>query len=307
MGSEYKQDPVVLIGMPKSGTTVVFECLAAHEKLGWFSNYSAKFPRFPAANLVARMVDNSLIYVRGRKAQRQELGLINKILPRPMETYTVWQHACDRDFTRSYLVGESATQTEQQRIHSLVEKTLKYQGKQRFIVKLTGPPRIRFLTSLFPNAIFIHVIRNCLDVVNSLLTSDFWAENGGLTNPYWHGGLESEDLDLWEREGRSPVLLCALQWRRVIEVARDEAKRLTPGRYTEVKYEDFIAQPKTVVSGLLERIGLDHSSRVVRYIETANVEEHIPRSNEINQKTLELIEKHSGSYLKELGYSVSRN
>ena len=37
--------PVFMVGMPRSGTTIIYEALALHEDLGWFSSFGVRQPR----------------------------------------------------------------------------------------------------------------------------------------------------------------------------------------------------------------------------------------------------------------------
>jgi hypothetical protein len=47
--------PVFFIGMPRSGTSIVFAAFAAHRDLSWFSQYSARFWFLPGVGLLGRI------------------------------------------------------------------------------------------------------------------------------------------------------------------------------------------------------------------------------------------------------------
>ena len=38
--------PIFMIGVPRSGTTIVFEALSSHEDLGYFTSFTNRFPNF---------------------------------------------------------------------------------------------------------------------------------------------------------------------------------------------------------------------------------------------------------------------
>ena len=47
--------PIFVIGTGRCGSTIVFEALALHEKLGWFSNYNDRFPNLEFVSLAPRI------------------------------------------------------------------------------------------------------------------------------------------------------------------------------------------------------------------------------------------------------------
>jgi hypothetical protein len=125
---------------------------------------------------------------------------------------------------------------------------MRFHGKNRFAAKLTGPGRIHFLSSIFPRARFVHVIRDPRAVVDSLLRVPFWRDTSRYLEPAWVGGLSNDDVAAWKSTG-TPTALAAVQWRAVLGTTRQEA-RLVADRYIETKYEDFVARPHHELSRL---------------------------------------------------------
>jgi hypothetical protein len=100
------------------------------------------------------------------------------------------------------------------------------QGKSRYGDKMPGyVVRVALLARLFPEAKFIHIIRDGRDVALSL--TDLWFAKRGLG-------------------------AAALFWKRRVELGRAAGSRLEPRRYREVRYEDLIADPQPVVRGLCD-------------------------------------------------------
>lgn len=296
--------PVFFIGMPRSGTTVVFETFSTHEQLGWISNYSARFPYWPITNVIRLLLDNQLWSIRGRRQQYGRRSLLRSILPKPQEAYPFWQAYCGPDFLWEFhLRQQTLRQNELNRLREVLQKTLTYQDKTRLAAKLTGPPRIGYLTALFPDAIFIHIIRDGRAVVDSLLRVDFWRDKGGLQRPFWRGALTENDLEDWERLGRGPVALASLEWKNVIKCTRQEAVSLEPGRYMELTYETFVADPGGSLGHLYESCGLGLSEKTRGYLRA------MPKLQNMNNKYLERpaaeideMNKIMGNMLLELGY-----
>jgi Sulfotransferase family len=240
------EKPIFLIGVPRSGTTIIFEVFSAHEHLGWFSNLFDRYPRFPCVSVLSRLANFS--WFRGHKKQEYQRTPTRPYQILPEETYSVWEMYGRKEFPSDYLLNVQASEVEKQRLHKLIAKILMYQGKKRFANKLTGPSRIGYLNSIFPDALFIHIIRDGRAVVHSLMNVDFWSEKGGLVKPFWDNGLSDKYIQEWEQSRRSPLILAAVQWRNIIELTRTESRILEGDRYMELRYEDFLQHPEDSVS-----------------------------------------------------------
>jgi omega-hydroxy-beta-dihydromenaquinone-9 sulfotransferase len=299
-------NPVFVIGMPRSGTTILFEALARHPDLGWISNYCRVYPTAPWVNVLRAILDNRFIHLYGHKKQYGSAAKYNLWLPQPDEAYEFWDlHSAVR-FSRDALRGLDATPAAREALRTKTSGVVAWQNRERFGAKLTGPPRIHYLRSVFPDAIFIHVVRDGRAVAHSLLNVRFWRCKGGLERPFWSGLLEPEDVGRWEREGRDAAVLAAVQWKRVIEVAREECATLRPpARYIEIRYEDFTAAPHAVLTDVLHRCKLSDADDVHRHIDNG------PDLRNMNSKFHDALPKGSLSaitscvqpLLTELGYT----
>jgi hypothetical protein len=263
--------PVLMIGMPRSGTTVLSEAVSLHEELGWFSNYLSYFPFLPWVSLLDRISNLSVAGWRLRGKRKQEDGLgssVRRFLPHCSEAFSVWRRCCGQKFLWEYLSGQTASEEEKRRITKCIDKVLTLQSKSRFFTKLTGPPRIFYLNSLFEGAFYVHVVRDPRAVVSSLIEAPFWKTRGGLVRPWWLKGLTKKDVDEWNRTGGSAVALNAIQWRRVVESTWEEKDLIPPERYLELRYEDFVEKPHRILRLIFERLQLKDSTEAHRYIST---------------------------------------
>lgn len=301
--------PIFLIGMPRSGTTVVFEALSRHEQVAWLSHYLNYLVSWPAC-LIGCAVPG--IYrlsavaslPRGEKSQGQKLSRLNRYLPRPDECYPLWEHCCGERFSRDYLLGVHASPRESCRLRRVVQWCLDMQGKSRFAAKITGPSRIEYLRSIFPDAIFVHIIRDPRAVAGSLLKVRFWQEGGGLERPWWSNGLDDGWECEWIEHGRSPFALAVIQWRTVIEKARQESAAIAASDYIEVRYEDFVSRPQQLLNRLLPAIGLAPSQAIgeqvcgmerYRNMNSKHYASFVPEQER-------MVEELAGSLLTEFGY-----
>ena len=248
--------PIFFIGVPRSGTTVVFEAFARTSSLGWLSNYSELWPAWPSLNMLCPLLDNRFFRLRGNKKQYGRVLPGNRYLPQPVEAYNFWDMYTQRNFSRSFLIGEKASHVEAARVARQIERVLCYQLKKRLVTKLTGPARICYLSSIFNDAVFVHVVRDGRAVVHSLLKVKFWREKGGFDGPFWQGGLTEADIDRWIQDNKNPATLCALQWERILELTQKEAMCLMQDQLLTVKYEDYVANPEGVLSAIYQATGV---------------------------------------------------
>ena len=296
--------PIFFIGMPRSGTTVIFEAFSAHPELAWFSQYFNRLPRFPSVALLSRIVDLDPRLRRRTEASDRGRRPWNDLRVGPSEAVLAWRHYCGTRFPDDFLIDERAPAAERRRLQATVSKLLRYQGKQRFVAKVTGPPRIGYLTSLFDDALFIHVIRDGRAVVQSLMRVPFWKDTFRLREPAWRNGLTDGELERWMRLGRSPIALAALEWGAVIRTARREAERLPDGRYQEVRYEDFVSDPHETLDRLLSFCALRRSAYPHEILDSRFSLRDMNRQwrDRLGADELRALDEAIGDLLVEIGY-----
>lgn len=253
--------PIFVIGMPRSGTTVLFEAFAARPDLAWLSQCHEHWPDVPACAVLSRLTDLTPAMRRAVSRSDQLRPWIERLRIGPNEAYSFWERCCGEKFRNDFLLDTEATPQEVACVRRRVGTILRYHGKPRFAAKLTGPGRIRYLSSIFPDARFVHVVRDGRAVVHSLLNVAFWQERNRMHAPAWSNGLGTDDFADWERHGRSPLALAAIQWRRVVETIRQEAAELASDRYAETAYEQFVREPHRVLQGISSFCALPLSHR----------------------------------------------
>ncbi|MBA3688134.1 MAG: sulfotransferase [Chloroflexi bacterium] len=256
--------PLFLIGMPRSGTTLIFEIFAAHHELAWLSQYMDLLPRLPALAVVSRLADVDARLRRSVNRSDRDRSLLQRLLPGPSEAYRVWERCCGEKFRYEYLLGTTPTPEEAACMRRLVASVVRFQAKRRFAAKLTGPGRIQYLSSIFPEARFAHVVRDGRAVVRSLLAVPFWQSRERMSRPAWSGGLSERDMQDVGRYG-SPKALAAVQWRRVVESTRAEGAHVGD-RYAEFKYERFTAAPLQTLHALFEFAQLEESAPAAEFL-----------------------------------------
>lgn len=297
--------PVFLIGMGRSGSTVVFECVATHPDVGWLSHHANRRPDWRFLHAVSRLADLGFGVRKAIERSDQRRALVEKVRIGPAEAWETWASVCGEKIRFDWLLGVRATPGERAAAAALVRDVLRYTGKRRFGAKFTGPPRIGYLASLFPDARFVHLVRDGRAVARSLLRVPFWRDSFRMERPAWENGLPEAWTPLWRDSTNPPLALAALQWRRVIEVARDEARALAKGQYHEVRYERFLADPVSTVDAILSEVGLAPSPRVHAFLRDRYEVRDMNAASRgpANAADAALLEELVGDTLRELGYA----
>ena len=306
---KYLEKPIIIIGSGRSGTTIMSEIIFQHEDLAWHSNYQEIIVFTPLINVLRRFFDNKLWrfkkfykYVGVSKNTRQEgQSYFDLLFFNPIERYNFWEHITgpEIDFSRGFLLNEKATEKDAQNIRSFLAKQVKYQGKKRLIMKFTGPARLEYLTSIFPDALIVNVIREPVATVRSWLEIGFW-QRMGIDKLWWRGAYSAEEIKYAETIKDNPALITAFQYKKLMEATGHEIKKLGLNVY-ECRYEDFVKDPKLFMYKMIDFMQLPPSKRVDDYLENMIVMNRNERksktakteiSEEIKQQILEITGPH---------------
>lgn len=240
--------PIIIVGTGRCGSTVLHRVLARHPRLMWLSGLCDRYPSRPELNRRA-------VTAVGHPLLRPLLaGRIQ-----PGECYRFWdKHTYGFSEPCRDLVRSDVTRRVKKRMRAAFEAMLTTR-RDRMLIKITGWPRIGFLSEVFEDAQFVHIVRDGRAVANSLLHVNFWR---GWQGPQgWRAGLlSSQDQADWEANDRSFAALAGLEWRiqmRAIETAR---RSLDPARFLEVTYESFCQDPLATCRQVLAFAELESSA-----------------------------------------------
>jgi Sulfotransferase family len=111
--------------------------------------------------------------------------------------------------------------------------------------------RMLDLHALWPEAKFIHIIRDGRDVCLSILN---WKKADHIVGRYAS----------WEED---PVSTTALWWERKVRKAREDGAALGPALYHETLYEDLVEDPERECNRLCEFLGVPYDDAMIRFHE----------------------------------------
>jgi hypothetical protein len=283
--------PIFFIGFPRSGTTIISEIIFTHNELAWVSNYNVKFKNLAFISIFRRLFDNRFWRFIGQKKQNSKVSLLNKVLFTPAEGYPFWREVLPDhiDFSKDFLMDFSLNNKEIIETSEVIDSLVKLQGKSRFSAKFTGPSRIKFLKTIFPDAIFVNITRSYIDTISSLMNIGFWEKKG--MNQLWWSGVYTEQEKNWVVENSSrSELIAALQYRKIRETTDEECALLSEKELLTISYESFVDNPEVVIKNILNFCNLHDDDEVFKCLTQRNIENR----NTINK------EKFSKSVIKEI-------
>jgi len=222
--------PIFIIGVPRSGTTLLYNLMAQHKDLAWFSQndlskiYSKEFLKF--YKLRKRLYD-----IRKWSHGEPILADYEVLFDIPIEFAIFWNHHIGQDWATEKDVDNSA----QVHLRDTISEIIIAKKRKRFLSKYPrNAVRIRFLNRVFPGSIFINIVRDGRAVVASMLK-----RMKEKNRDYFGIPLKNDnqsEFDLLEAHAR--------QWVEVLEEINIAKSYLEPEQYFELKYENLVSDPK---------------------------------------------------------------
>ena len=243
--------PIFIIGTGCSGTTLLFDVLSKHPDMAWPCQYMEGHElsrrdklRKAAARLpvVGQIIDT-------RRYQKR---------PAP-EPYRFWEQHY-RGFSQPVrdLVEQDVPTELPAAIQQAVADQQADMEKPRFLTKYTGWSRIRFIDVIFPDALYLNVVRDGRAVAHSLMQTSWWRGWEGPQEWRW-GPLADDCQELWDRSGQSFFVLAGIQWKILMDNITRTADAISD-RYREIRYEELVGDPQRVITDLCNWCGLADSS-----------------------------------------------
>jgi hypothetical protein len=234
-----RSEPFFIVGCGRSGTTMLRLMLNAHPDVAipaesqFIPTLVATWPRMITrdgvdADAIVRSIGRRLDHMGlDRKAVRDRLALLRDRTPRAVTE-------C---------------------IFGIVTEA---EGKPRWADKT---PRhvedMPTIAGVFPEARFIHIVRDGRDVALSFFERPFGPR------------------DIWD---------AARHWYRTVGAGVRDATSLDPDRYREVRYERLIEAPDAVMKELCDFVGLEPREEMLRYFERAP--EWLPEKERANHPNI---------------------
>lgn len=261
-------EPVFLVGMNGSGTTMLLDSLGRHPELFGFSRETRLLPHVIRSHWERGDLRNDDEFLRAWRSVQSipAFSVVNNGALPPIPGN--W-----RDFSRDVGV--------------VIDAMLRYfagkEGKVRWCEKSPqNLQHIGLLSSVFPGARFVHLIRDGRDCAAS-----------------------------FHRRWRRTPELTIYRWRNVVEEGRRQGAKVGD-RYLEVRYEELTADPAFWMQMICRFVGLSFDPVVLGSREPQSGKPNQGGKIHSNARTwrtyfsdaeVRRLENISGKYLAELGYT----
>lgn len=285
--------PIIIVGVGRSGSTALHEAFVKHPRVAWLSRLCSSYPSRPQINnLLMRSLDLPLL---GRYVQYEV---------EPSECYQFWEHHA-HGFSQPCrdLLASDVTVTTKRKVRRALG-AIPTATRDRLLIKITGWPRLGFLSETMPDAKFIHIVRDGRAVVNSMLNVDWW--DGWEGPSHWrYGDLTREQQAEWEHYDRSFVALAGIQWKILMDAMERAKRSVDPASFYEVTYETLCADPVGIFREIVDFCELPWTAgfeETIRRKEWRNSNNKYQRDLTPDQQAV--LNRVLGEHLDRWGYAV---
>jgi Sulfotransferase family len=254
-----------MLGTGRCGSTIVGQVVAMHPDVGFIANVDDRFAGLNRKgrlnNRIYRSLPAPLQKQGGRRGGRPHGGLaagVRSVAMTPSEGYRLLDRHVSPMLSEPVrdLVADDASAWLSRRLRGFFEARAAAQGRPLFLHKFTGWPRAGLLHAVFPEARFVHVVRDGRDVASSLVQQPWWLGFRG-PSAWGFGPLSDEDEATWAESDRSFPVLAGLEWKVLMDAFAAAQRAVPQETWLELRYEDVVARPREQVERLLAHLGLE--------------------------------------------------
>ena len=267
---------VFIVGCPRSGTSLLQRIVNAHPQI----------PITPETHWIPRLFEK-------RKGLTLEDMVTTELISRLLEQARFTRLGIGREELLAMIAGGRPI-SYSSLVTAIFDSYGDAQGKALVGDKTPGyVRRMNTLHALWPQARFVHLIRDGRDVYLSMRH-----------RPLHH--LKAGAFDTWSEK---PVLTAALWWELNVRGGRKAGNLLGAGLYYEIRYESLVAHPREECETLSAFLGLPYDDAMLRFNETQRKKkERRPITpglrdwrTQMSRDDVERFEAMAGDLLDELG------
>jgi hypothetical protein len=275
---------VFIVGCARSGTTLLQRIVDAHSRIA---------------------ITPEMHWITDHFRDRKWLGPQGRVMPEQVADMVQQQRFLQFEFSREQfqgLLGGGEPVSYRAFLEGIFALYGKIKGKRLVGNKTPNyVRRIPTLHALWPEAKFVHLIRDGRDVCLSVLN---WN----------HAHRTAGRYSTWAED---PVSTTAFWWERKVRLGRQGGQALRRGLYCEVRYEDLVSRPADICAKLCDFLGVPNDHAMLRFHEGRSPTEpgldagHAWRPitpglrdwrSQMPSEDVERFETVAGNLLAELGY-----
>ncbi|MBE0638948.1 MAG: sulfotransferase [Bacteroidales bacterium] len=301
-----EKPPVFIIGHWRSGTTHLHNLMCQDKRMGFVTTYQSVFPD-TILNIVGQFIFHGftkLLIPGTRKGdnvtldtenpQEEEFALGDKT---PICFYYFWMFPKNirkyyERFIRFQGVSDEETDLWKRDYTLLIKKALRNSGREQFLSK--NPPntaRIKILLETFPNAKFIHIHRNPVEVF--LSTRHFYAKM--LPHLQLHTISQPEiDSHIFE------------VYKKLMYDFLNQKVLIPEGNLVEIAFDDLEHDPMGNLKMIYEKLDLQGFEEALPFFQNyqQSMESYEKNKHAISRELLEKIQQEWGFAMKVFNYNI---
>lgn len=231
------KDPVIILGPGKSGTTLINHILSLHPNCFWVSSYLNRFPTYHFLGILNNFQRLHFLEIYFRNKKR---------FPKPAESFNFWNYYIS-NFHKNPEIYE---QDELRNAVKAVNQIRKYQLGNRFIFKITGPSRLKFIDETFKNPYIIWIDRDPKAIIASFFKNKWRYKNR---------------LEEFQNTPRIKLIQEYLDYYLWIDKEKESLKAF---KFRKVQYETLVNEPETFFKEICQFTGLEYSTKFRKIVES---------------------------------------
>lgn len=292
--------PVFLLGAGRSGTTLLYKILCLHPDVAYISNYHTFAPDWVPVGLLLKL--SARFPALKRKAWFDGSGIANsrgkrpwpkRFVPGPVEGEALYRRCGLRAVSpQVHEIPVDAARCLRRRFRHVSA----FSGAKVLLSKRTANnQRLEWLREMFPEARFIHLIRDGRAVAYSLLRVRWWDRH----RTWWSGCTPQELVDA----GEEPLAVSARNWVKDVQAVQAGLGGLSADQLLEVRYEDLMAEPLREVKRVTDFLGLQFTPRFEAVLRSLELRQRpLAWKDGWKQDELDTVTREQRALLMELGY-----
>ena len=257
--TEITEPPIFILGHWRSGTTLLHELLILDERHSYPDTYVCFSPsHFISSGPMIRPVVRHLLPNRRpidnmaagwERPQEDEFALCNLGLPSPYLTIAFPNRPPQcQEYLDFRGVPEEAKERWKETFLWFLKAVSYHTGNKRIVLKSpTHTARIRVLLEMFPDARFVHIVRDPFVIFPSTMN-------------LWKRLYRDQGVQVPKYEGLEKHVFTTLK--RMYDAFEADKGLIPEGRLAEVRYEEIVADPVGNMQSIYETLELGGFDRV---------------------------------------------
>ena len=271
----------------------------------------------------------------GTKMLRGILASHPGLVTFPSEIDYIWKHG-NESIPHDELTQHDALPEVKEYIRSQFALLSTRHKNARVVEKsVANSLRVEFVHSVFPDACFVHLVRDgraSVESVRRSWESGFsakyylqkfqgvdWSDALYFSSKYFSHHLRRKGIIGSDKgvngphfsgmkkliENKDALEVCAIQWMNCVKIAKSQLKAVPVEQVLEIKYEDLVKDPLELMQSAFHFLDLEFTSESNNYISKNIHDSNLGKWKEnLSVEELNLLLPHINEQLHQFGYSV---